>query len=175
MTELPIAFTFDTPLPITLYLRPEGDSSSEWVESDQGPGRFTIPAESDVYLRARNIDDEDLYRLVKEIGGMVSLRYLNLAENRKITDLGLTRLAPLTGLTRLNLSSCSITSTGLQHLAVLKKLEVLDLSYCNRITDEGLRFLKSLKWLTYLDLQGCVKTTLAGIRKIERRGLTIHR
>lgn len=166
---------FETDLPLTVYLRPSGESSRDWVESDQGPGLLTIPAQHEIYLRVKNIDDDELYRLVRAVAGLPGLTYLNLSENRKITDTGLSRLGGLPGLTRLNLSSCNISSLGLAHLSVLKKLEHLDLSYCNRISDEGLRSIKSLPRLTFLDLQGCVKTSHAGIKKIERRGLTIHR
>jgi len=167
--------TFETNLPLTVYVRPMGEKTHEWVEFDQGPGQFSIPVAFDVYLRVKNIDDNELYNLVKVISGLPNLTYLNLSENRKITDLGLSRLAVLPILTRLNLSSCNITNQGIPHLAALKKLEYLDLSYCNRISDEGLRALKPLNRLVFLDLQGCVKTSLAGIRKIERNGLTIHR
>ena len=175
MTEtLPIA-TFETDLPVTVYLRQVGAATQEWVEFDQGPGRLSIPPQNEIYLRVKNIDDDELYRLVKSVSSLPGLNYLNLSENRKVTDAGLARLAALPGLTRLNLSSCNITNHGLLHLTALKKLVHLDLSYCNRISDEGLRALKSLHRLAFLDLQGCVKTSLAGIRKIERRGLTIHR
>lgn len=175
MTEILPATTFETDLPLTVYLRPFGETTQEWVEFDQGPGRLTIPPQNEIYLRVKNIDDDELYRLVKAVSNLPGLTYLNLAENRKVTDAGLARLVALPGLTRLNLSSCNITNQGLLHLSVLRKLEHLDLSYCNRISDEGLRALKTLNRLTFLDLQRCVKTSLAGIRKIERRGLTIHR
>lgn len=175
MTEEIAETTFGTDLPLTIYVRPMGEKTHEWVEFDQGPGEFSIPVAFDVYLRVKNISDKELYTLVKAVAELPNLTYLNLSENRKITDLGLSRLAALPLLTRLNLSSCNITNQGIPHLAALKKLEYLDLSYCNRISDEGLRELKPLNRLTFLDLQGCVKTSHAGIRKIERRGLTIHR
>ena len=175
MTEQATASTFETNLPVTVYVRIGGDIQREWVEFDQGPGQFTIPVEFEIYLRVKNIRDDELYALVKAVTNLPGLTYLNLSENRNITDLGLSRLEALPKLTRLNLSSCNVTNQGLPHLTALKKLEYLDLSYCNRISDEGLRALKSLNRLAFLDLQGCVKTSLAGIRKIERRGLTIHR
>lgn len=175
MTETLSISTFETDLPVTVYLRLLGATAQEWVEFDQGPGRLSIPPQNEIYLRVKNIDDDELYRLVKSVSSLPGLTYLNLSENRKVTDAGLARLAALPGLTRLNLSSCNITNQGLPHLMALKKLAHLDLSYCNRISDEGLRALKSLHRLAFLDLQGCVKTSHAGIRKIERRGLTIHR
>lgn len=151
------------------------DPGGEWVEFDKGPGRFSIPPSNEVYLRVKNIDDDDLYTLVKAVYSLSTLTTLNLAENRNITDEGLSRLAALVGLTSLNLSSCSITNRGLASLVDLKKLEHLNISYCNRVSDEGLRYLKSLNRLTFLDIQGCVKTSHAGVKRIERRGLTVHR
>ncbi len=165
----------DTNLAVTIFTRPLGQPTAEWQELDQGPGRITIPGEYEVYVRARNIDDVELYGLVRALVEVPHLTYLNLSENRKISDVGLSRLAPLTSLTRLNLSSCSITGQGLSNLTPLKKLEVLDISYCNRLTDESLRVLKTMPRLMSIDIQGCVKTSHAGVRKIERRGLTIHR
>ncbi|MHB0924797.1 MAG: leucine-rich repeat domain-containing protein [Bellilinea sp.] len=175
MTDSNAVQTFEIDLPVTVYTRPLNEPAADWTEFDQGPGRFEIPAADEINLRAKNIDDEDLYTLVKAVSGLASLTSLNLSENRKITDLGLSRLAALPGLTRLNLSSCSISNQGLAHLTALKNLEHLDISYCNRITDEGLRFLKSLNRLAFLDIQRCVKTSHAGVKKIERRGLVIHR
>jgi len=167
--------TFETDLPVTVYIRPLSAPAGEWTEFDTGPGRIEIPAANEVYLRVRNIDDDDLYTLVKAVNGLAALTTLNLSENRKITDLGLERLAALPGLTHLNLSSCGISNQGLAHLTALKNLEYLDISYCNRITDEGLRSLKSLNRLAFLDIQRCVKTSHAGVKKIERRGLVVHR
>lgn len=175
MTESDAMQTFEIDLPVTVYTRPITEPAADWIEFDQGPGRFEIPAADEINLRVKNIDDDDLYALVKAVSGLTSLTTLNLSENRKITDLGLSRLAALPGLTRLNLSSCSIGNQGLAHLTALKNLEHLDISYCNRITDEGLRFLKLLNRLAFLDIQRCVKTSHAGVKKIERRGLVIHR
>lgn len=175
MKETMPEFILETNLAVTIFTRPLGQSADEWQELDQGPGRIPIPENCEIYLRARNIDDEELFSLVKVLIDIPHLTYLNLSENRKISDVGLSRLAPLTTLTRLNLSSCSITGQGLSYLKALKKLEILDISYCNRLTDEALRVLKGMPRLTSIDIQGCVKTSHAGVRKIERRGLTIHR
>lgn len=165
----------DTSLPLMIYTRPEGEPVAEWSEYDQGPGRIVLPAGYEISVRVKNIDDDDLYALVKAAAGLTPLTALNLSENRKVTDVGLTRLPGLPGIRHLNLSSCSITNQGLASLTALKKLEHLNISYCNRITDEGLRQLKALPRLQFLDIQGCVKTSHAGVKRIERRGLTIHR
>jgi hypothetical protein len=174
MTDAHAVYSFETDLPVMLLTRPRDGLDVDWALFDRGPGKWEMPASSEVSLHAKNIDDDDLYRLIRSLTALKNLTYLNLAENRKITDLGLSRLPALPWITRLNLSSCSITNAGLQYVAALTRLEYLNISYCNRITDEGLRALKSLNRLAYLDLQGCVKTTHAGVKKIERRGLTIH-
>lgn len=166
---------FETDLPVTIYVRPLTEPKADWVEFDRGPGRFAIPSMYEVYLRVKNIDDDDLYSMVKAAAGLLTLTTLNLSENRKVTDEGCSRLTALHGLTHLNLSSCSITNQGLTSIAVLNKLEHLNLSFCNRISDEGLRHIKALNRLTFLDIQGCVKTSHAGVKRIERRGLSIHR
>lgn len=175
MTDLNEGFVFETDLPVTIFIRPTTEPKTEWVEFEGGPGRISIPTGHEVYLRVRNIDDDELYALVKVVKALVGLTTLNLSENRKITDEGLTRLTLMPGLTHLNLSSCSITNRGLAALSALKKLEHLNISYCNRISDEGLRRLKPLNRLAFLDIQGCVKTSHAGVKRIERRGLIIHR
>lgn len=175
MTEPNESFVFETDLPVTIFIRPTAEPRTEWVEFEVGPGRISIPVDHEVYLRARNIDDDELYALVKAVKDLVGLTTLNLAENRKITDEGLTRLLLLPRLTHLNLSSCSITNRGLATLTALKKLEHLNISYCNRVSDDGLKQLKLLNRLAFLDIQRCVKTSHAGVKRIERRGLTIHR
>lgn len=167
--------SFESDLPLTVFIRPMGQPGAEWSEYEKGPGHFDIPSSNEIYLRVKNIDDDDLYSLVKVLNGVANLTTLNLSENRKVTDVGVSRLSGLPELIRLNLSSCGITNQGLAHLEALKRLKQLDISFCNRITDEGLRKLKSLTQLEFLDIQGCVKTTHAGVKRIERRGLTIHR
>lgn len=175
MTESNAGSTFESDLPVAIFIRPLTESGVEWSEYDHGPGRFDIPQGHEISLRVRNIDDDELYDLVKAVSSLPALTTLNLSENRKISDAGLARLTALNALTSLNVSSCSITNQGLSVLAGMKKLQYLNISYCNRISDEGLKHLKPLNRLTYLDIQGCVKTSHAGVKKIERRGLTIHR
>jgi len=169
---------FESTLPITVLIRPAGmeredGGPDDWQVLDEGPGIFRIPAGNEVGVRYKSGDDRGLGALVAELEDLAPLRYLNLGENRKITDGGLARLAPLTRLEWLNLSSVDITSKGLAHLAVLPNLQVLDLSYCNRLTDEAVKPLRSLTRLRYLNLQACFKMTMSGMKRLERRGLTI--
>ncbi len=166
---------FSTTFPLQVLIRPAGSVTAEWQEFDRGEGLYHLPPGHEVYIRVHNIGDQELARLIREIAGIPTLTYLNLSENRKITDDGLRQLKALPGLTGLNLSSCGITNVGLGYLAVLTRLETLDLSFCNRITDAGLKSLRPLTRLAYLNVQGCVKMTNAGLVRFGRKGLTIKR
>lgn len=168
-------YSFSSTLAIQIFIRPIGDPPVDWQEFDRGPGFFNIPAGSEVMIRARNIDDYELRALVKELIPCPAVTFLNLSENRKITEVGLDYLRPLVTLTGLNLSSCSLNDQGLAHLSALTQLTHLDLSYCNRLTDACVKHIRALIRLRFLDLQGCVKISNGGISRIERRGLTIHR
>jgi Leucine-rich repeat (LRR) protein len=168
-------YKFSSTLPITVLVRPADQTDADWQVIDQGPGFFNIPAEQEVSIRIKSIDDRALATLAEELVDLPNLRYLNLSENRNITDFGLAKLVILTQLTALNLSSCSITGYGLAYLKELPHLAWLDLSYCNRITDNATRELKALTHLAYLNLQACFKFTIANATRLERRGLTIHR
>lgn len=169
-----MAFVLTTQFDLRVLVKPGGDSSADWTFLESGPGTITIEDGLDVCVRIKNIKDDDLYYLIKELSGCTALTYLDLAENRNITDEGTVRLAGLTSLTHLNLSSCSIHDVTLQTLAEMKRLIWLNLSYCHRLTGTGLRWLKALPNLQYLDLQGSSRITKADIRRIERRGLVIH-
>jgi Leucine-rich repeat (LRR) protein len=167
--------SFTTTLPVLVYAKPTGDKTADWQEIDHGPGLIHLPVGSDISIRVHNIDDRDLAGLLKEISHLAALTYLNLSENRKVTDEGIKALKILPQITRLNLSSCGITNIALDYLRPLSRLESLDLSYCNRITDPALKAIKNLPRLTFLDLQGCVKITNGGLSRMRRPNLTIHR
>ena len=164
---------YSSSLPILIYDRPIG-SADMWQEFDQGPGYFEPRPGYEIQVRIQYTDDRTLAVLVDELVSVPELVYLNLAENRKITDKGLPVLTRLIQLKGLNLSSCDITGEGLVCISALSNLENLNLSYCNRIADPGLKVIKSLRQLSFLDLQGCVKITRGGMSKIDRRGLVIH-
>lgn len=166
---------FSSALPVIIYTRPADTPGVDWQELDRGPGYFTIPEGHEVRVRIKSIGDEDLPELVNELQNVAPLHFLDLSENRNITNEGLARLRPLTQLTGMNLSSCSITSTGLEHLRGLPHLEHLNLSYCNRLTDLGLKTLESMRQLTYVDIKGCLGITKGGLARMRRRNLTIYR
>lgn len=166
--------SFTTMLELRVLIRPSA-SGGDWEDFDQGPGRFHIPAGWEACVRIKNIDDQILQILVAELKDCPAVVCLNLAENRKVTDAGLQRIARLGWLQELNLSSCDLTDRGLMWLKDLKNLRVLNLSYCNRLSEAGLKHLRALESLQFLDLQGCPRINHAAIIKIAaRRGLTIR-
>jgi hypothetical protein len=167
--------SFSSTLPVMVYHRTQDSTVADWRELDFGPGVFHIPAEDLVMVRIKNIDDFVMKSLIAEITDCPAITFLNLSENRKITNKSMELISTLTNLTGLNLSSCSITDVGLVHLLPLTRLEHLDLSYCNRLSDSAFKELRNLRSLTYLDLQGCTKITTGGIARFNRRGLVIHR
>jgi hypothetical protein len=167
--------TFTTTLPIVVFRYEPGQHPAEWREIDRGPGVIHLTPQEQVVIRVRNIDDIELKSLVREISHCKAVTFMNLSENRKITDDGMRALAELTHLTGLNLSSCSLNDAGIGCLTVLNRLEHLNISFCNKLTDTSLRHLRKLTRLTYLDLQGCVKISQKTVAMIERKNLTIHR
>ena len=168
-------FHFSSTLPIVIFCRPADQPTEEWKELDRGPGYFNLPEGQEVMIKVKQIDDDDLCQLSQNLAGYKMITFLDLAENRKVTDDGLECLKTLPQLVYLNLSSCDITNTGLPYLLELQRLRVLNLSYCHRLTDIGLRTLKGLPYLVFLDLQGVLKITKAGMSKIQKAGLTIRR
>lgn len=71
-----------------------------------------------------------------------------------ITDSDLARLADFQHLAHLNLSLTHITDLGMEHLAPLAGVTDLDLAYAEHITDEGVAHLKRWKKLARLNLRG---------------------
>ncbi len=166
-------YHFSTSLPILLLARPAGER--DWQEFDRGPGYFTLPAELEAGVKIKTINDGELKTLVEDICGLSSLRMLDLAENRNITDEGLKWLKLLSQLTELNLSSCDVTHQGLEYLAGIPRLKRLNLAYCGRINAQAVKAFKRMDKLEYLDLLGCLNFNRSGVTKIERKGLEIHK
>ena len=86
--------TFSSTLPIIVYTRPEG-SDIDWLELDRGPGYFHVPEGHEVRVRIKSIGDEELILLVEELKDVDALRFLDLSENRNVTNTGLIRLQGL--------------------------------------------------------------------------------
>jgi formylglycine-generating enzyme required for sulfatase activity len=76
----------------------------------------------------------------------------NPAVNRALKDDGLSHLAGLTNLVRLDLHNTTVTDAGLAHLKGLTNLSELWLFGCAGVSDAGLAHLKDLTNLRNLDL-----------------------
>ncbi len=170
-----MAAVLETGLEAIVYTRDPSSPGSDWREIERGPGIIRLEEGVEAGVRLRNIGDAELAQFIEEARELTPLIMLNLSENRSITDEGLDSLQALDRLKILNLSSCSITSTGMQALKTFTRLVQLDLSYCNRINDQGLKVLKALPNLASLNLQGCSKVTNAGAARIRRPGLVIKK
>ena len=134
---------FETTLDLSIYAREQGQT--DWQEFDRGPGKFTFGPRQEAGIRLHRVEDDILKTLVNEMLPCDSIIFLNLSENRKVTNHGLEILQPLKQITMLNLSSCDLTNQGLVFLPSFPNLTWLNLSYCNRISDEGLRAIKKIK------------------------------
>ena len=172
------SYRLSTEQEITLYTIPCGEESPrwlEWQEYDRGPGIFHIPSSLYLGVKAQGLHDRDIRKLTEELLPVENLRYLNLAENRGITNDGMKSIGMLKQLRYLNIGACDINNQGLEFLPSLVNLEYLNLSYCNRITEKISPFIQKLPKLSYLDLQGCIKINTGGLKKLEKKGLTIHK
>jgi hypothetical protein len=166
---------YSSTLPVTVYTRPAGEPSVDWQEFDRGPGYFHIPVDLEIGVKIRAIDDRTLRTMVEELRDVKTLRFIDLAENRNVTDAGLVYLSELKQVTILNLSSCTVSPAGLSALKPLTRLERLTLSYCNKLNDSVLKTLEGMRSLEYVDLQGCLSVTRGAISRVRRRNLEIYR
>jgi hypothetical protein len=164
---------FSTTLPILVLVHKPGTDPTEWLPFDKGPGYFRIPDDCEAQISIKNADDEDLKLLIQEVGSSDVITSLDLSENRKITDKGLMIIKGLSHLKELDLSSCDITNTGIEHLLDQAHLEKLSLRFCHRLTDPGVVKLRSLNLLTQLDLRNLPKITNGSLSKIKRKDLLI--
>ena len=172
------SYRLSTELDVILYTIPCGEASPRWLdwqEFGRGPGIFYIP--DDVYLgiRAQGLHDAGIRALAEDLEPVKNLHYLNLAENRGISNSGMQSVGILEQLRYLNIGACDINNEGMAFLPKLASLEYLNLSYCNRITEKCAPYVQKLRKLTYLDLQGCIKINTGGLKKFEKKGLTIYK
>lgn len=79
-----------------------------------------------------------------------NLLSLDLADTN-ITDLGMSKIAKFTKLTRLSLFYCNISNESLLHVSKLSNLEVLNID-SRDVSDDGLRYLRKLTKLRALDV-----------------------
>lgn len=165
----------ETSLPVILYARPRATPAPDWVEAGRGPGDIELPDGQEYGFRIRNIGDDELRVLVRELAALDSLVYANLSENRKIDSEGLEFLRVLPQLKILNLSSCGLGNEGIEHLKALSHLAELDLSFCNRLTGPALKPLREMASLKKLNLQGCVKIRNGDMARFRRPDIALKK
>ena len=85
-----------------------------------------------------------------------------------VSDDGLSHLAGLKKLQRLNLHETIFGDPGMDHLAQLTNLESLHIGAVREITDVGLVKLSNLKKLKELNLIECFLITDEGIDKLRK-------
>ncbi len=101
-----------------------------------------------------------------ELCELRQLRVLILRETA-ITDSGLRSLGGLTRLKALYVESCSITDAGLKELTELAALHSLGLENCPYITDAGIDHLAGMKGLRVLELAG-TGVTRDGVARLQK-------
>lgn len=120
------------------------------------------------YLRltSDNITDASL----ASIAHMVQLDNLSVAGCRKLTDRGISKLAPLSQLKALNIGYCyNLTNASMATIGQLASLEALSVYSCPELTDSGFARLTGLKKLRSLRIgkSGITDDTLLSIGRIE--------
>jgi hypothetical protein len=79
--------------------------------------------------------------------------------NAWLTDADMELLAKQPKLESINLAYTKVTDLGLEHLAPLKNVKVLDLYYAEAVTDLGIAHLKHWRNLEYLNVRGTKVTS----------------
>ncbi|HZU86617.1 MAG TPA: leucine-rich repeat domain-containing protein [Anaerolineaceae bacterium] len=164
---------FYTDLPILVWGRPA--SGGDWQPLEGGPGIVHLPADQQIMVRLRTVNDASFEIWATAAQECKAIVAINLSENRKVTSESLEILAFFPQLIELNLSSCDLTTEGLQYLSNLSRLEKLDLSYCNRINDLSFKVIRTLPRLRELNLKGCARITHGGIARLRRPEVKILR
>jgi hypothetical protein len=113
-----------------------------------------------IELFDKDVSDEDLAGLA----GMKQLKFLELNHNPRVTDAGIATLSGLEKLRVLDLTSTSVTGTGLKDRSDMVSLEHLTLNDCP-VTDESLAAIPRFPKLTHLFLGG-TQVTDAGLMSL---------
>ena len=101
--------------------------------------------------RGFGLDNPTTDASLVNLRGLTRLSALVLADAKGITDAGLENLAPLASLELLDLSGTSVRGAGLKHLANLKQLLEVDL--CKTpLEDDGIEVVLAFRRLRRLDL-----------------------
>lgn len=165
-----------TTLPVHVFTRPAGEKDGFWQPFDEGPGYFEIDPALEVMLYLPRAEDETVEILCDEWRDVPLLYQIDVSEGRRVTDEGLRYLSRFSQLRALNVSACSISNIGLEHLMDMPALTWLDLSHCTGVSDKGLRRLETMRQLTFVNLRGLPRVTQAGLKRLAKnKSLQIRR
>ncbi|XP_043979640.1 dynein regulatory complex subunit 6 isoform X2 [Gambusia affinis] len=102
------------------------------------------------------------------------LKSLSVEGNNQITEVSLEALCSFSAaLSKLHVVDChGMTDDGMKHVAILRHLNSLDVSFCTRVSDTGIKFLtegSSAHKLQHLSISQCGLISEFSIKRIARR------
>lgn len=156
----------------------KGNEPENWEELGTTPGSVTIPPEYNVKLIPGDLNRETfpiwLRHLIRNLKVEdIIVKYLDLSEQKEITDENLTLLEQFPQLEWLDLSSTEITSRSFASLNRLKKLKHLYLNNCRWVTDASVRSIRELHHLVDLQLAENPMVSNEGLKYLQKMtGLT---
>lgn len=84
---------------------------------------------------------------------------VNISECKRLPCEELCELGNLRNLRALNVSGCAINDAVLSNFSKLENLQVLNLSYCDKITDRGISYLRGIVGLKEINTRWCFGVT----------------
>jgi len=116
-------------------------------------------------LHSTKTNDAGLQNLTPLAG---TLQTLILDRCTEITNDGLQNLSSFAALSHLSFQYCNIGNAGLEHLAPLTGLKILDLALCDNITDIGVVHLSGMTELEKLSLNSCYRISDNSIKSLQK-------
>ena len=168
---------YSTILPIQILTRPKGETQTDWLPLDEGPGYFDLDPALEFCLYLPRAEDDTVETLTEDWIDCPFITRVDVSEGRRVSDQGLKALGRLHQLTELNVSACGISNQAMEFLFDMPNLRHLDLSHCTGIGDLGLRRIEEIRTLTFLNLRGCPRVTRNGLKRLEKhcRNLEVFR
>jgi hypothetical protein len=116
------------------------------------------------HLRSLSIVDGYNNNILKELSiHLVELEVLSLEGTLNVIDSEVKHISRLSRLRELTLAKTAVTDDGIHPLTVLKSLEILNLSQCNKLTNNVVVHLGMLGKLRSLKLFGCTAISEVGL------------
>ena len=115
--------------------------------------------------------------LMQSVARLHSLTKLILCSSPWFTEAGLLHISSLSNLVSLDLCSCNALQSESFSLELIHplSLKVLDLSFCNWLTDEGLERISAFEGLEELVLTFCQNISVQGVKRLFQSKLKLAR